>query len=369
MTNRVFDKLVLFVSCLAVYLIAVGSIHAVPIILVVSVSAFNSYFEQRRFLRCTVTAFFLLSLAQAQYVYFLPLVAYDLMLAEGAWFLPLVVVPIALHGNRAPATGSVLVLLFLCVAWLMNQRAHTLTRLQSEYTNLRDTTKELLLSLESKNRELLEKQDYEINLATLNERNRIAREIHDHVGHVISSTLLQIGALLVVTQDANMREGLTRMKDALDKGLYSIRVSIHNLHDDSVDLHTEIHTLLRDFSFCPVEFRDDIENKPDTRITYCIIAIIKEALSNIVRHSNTTRVQIAVLEHPALYQLAVTDNGNLIAPDVISALAQSDTPAGPGIGLRNIHDRVRKLNGNVYIRTDKGFEIFVSIPKGAVHKS
>jgi len=79
------------------------------------------------------------------------------------------------------------------------------------------------------------------------------------------------------------------MKDALDKGLHSIRHSIHNLHDDSVDLHAEIYALQRDFSFYPVEFRDDIDSKPDTRITYCFIAIIKEALSNIMRHIRTDK--------------------------------------------------------------------------------
>jgi signal transduction histidine kinase len=41
----------------------------------------------------------------------------------------------------------------------------------------------------------MEKQDYEIYLATLRERNRIAREIHDNVGHMLSRSILQIGAL------------------------------------------------------------------------------------------------------------------------------------------------------------------------------
>ena len=45
--------------------------------------------------------------------------------------------------------------------------------------------------LTQKNKDLLEKQDYEIHVATLKERNRIAREIHDNVGHMLSRSLLQ----------------------------------------------------------------------------------------------------------------------------------------------------------------------------------
>ncbi|MBS3951190.1 MAG: hypothetical protein KGZ53_11120 [Peptococcaceae bacterium] len=160
--NHIFDKLVLFISCLAVYLIAAGNVQVLPIILVVSFSAFISYFEQRRFLRRAVAVYFLLSLSSPQLVYFLPLLFYDLMLMGGFWLLPLIALPMVRHGNRLPATGSSLTVLFLCVAWLMSQRTHTIMRLQSEYTSLRDTTKELLLSLESKNRELMGKpQPYE----------------------------------------------------------------------------------------------------------------------------------------------------------------------------------------------------------------
>lgn len=52
---------------------------------------------------------------------------------------------------------------------------------------MRDTTKEIAMQLKQQNRDLMEKQDYEINIATLNERNRIAREIHDNVGHLLSA--------------------------------------------------------------------------------------------------------------------------------------------------------------------------------------
>ena len=58
-------------------------------------------------------------------------------------------------------------------------------RVEQEYRKTRDDSKERNLLLHEKNRSLIEKQDYEIYTATLQERNRIAREIHDNVGHLL----------------------------------------------------------------------------------------------------------------------------------------------------------------------------------------
>ena len=52
--------------------------------------------------------------------------------------------------------------------------------------------------LSEKNKNLLIQQEQEVRIATLNERNRIAREIHDNVGHLLSSALLQIGAIQAI---------------------------------------------------------------------------------------------------------------------------------------------------------------------------
>ena len=63
-----------------------------------------------------------------------------------------------------------------------------------ELKRTRDDSRERDLLLSQKNKALLEKQDYEIYNATLKERNRIAREIHDNVGHVLSKFILMLGA-------------------------------------------------------------------------------------------------------------------------------------------------------------------------------
>ena len=65
----------------------------------------------------------------------------------------------------------------------------------------RDDSKELEKMLEEKNKRLMSEQDQQVHLATLAERNRIAREIHDNVGHLLSRAILLLGAISTVNTD------------------------------------------------------------------------------------------------------------------------------------------------------------------------
>jgi len=132
----------------------------------------------------------------------------------------------------------------------------------------------------------------------------------------------------------------------------SIRTSVHNLHEESIDLQTEIQKLIDGFSFCPVKFDYDVASNQEKNLKYCFIAVTKEALSNIIKHSNATEALVIVREHPALYQLVIQDNGS-----------NSNYNSDNGIGIKNISDRVTAIGGNVHISNNKGFRIFISIPK------
>lgn len=203
------------------------------------------------------------------------------------------------------------------------------------------------------NRELMEKQDYEVRLATLNERNRIAREIHDNVGHLLTRSILQVSALqVVVRQDEELCRELNGVKDSLSSAMDSIRRSIHDLHEESIDLRMQLLALTEAFSFCPVKLRYDAGELPKD-VKYCFIAITREALSNIAKHSGATQAEVSVLEHPALVQLVVQDNG-----------VRRGVRDRAGIGLQNMRDRVEAFHGVFRAeQAGEGFRIFISIPK------
>lgn len=80
-------------------------------------------------------------------------------------------------------------------------------------------------------------------------------------------------------------------------------------------------------------------------------------MNNIIKHSNATQVQITVREHPSFYQLLITDNGSVKAPEGMTETATD------GMGLQNMRDRVEALHGILHISDQQGYRIFISIPK------
>ena len=263
---------------------------------------------------------------------------------------------------------------FLCLAgifgfilafflWSHTRQYEILTR---NFRQSRDDSEEHALLLSEKNKVLLEKQDYEIYAATLRERNRIAREIHDNVGHVLSRSILMTAACKTINKNEALDPLLGNLEESLNGAMNSIRSSVHDLHDDAVNLEDAIKGLVKDFSFCPVTLTYDMSRQVPREVKYSLISITKEGLSNVMRHSNADSVNILLREHPALYQLCIEDNGTLGSkiPDIQTDADSNkmETVSG-GMGLSNIRDRVKALGGTVQITQEKGFRIFVTIPK------
>ena len=308
-----------------------------------------------------------------QFCFFLPLVCYD---------IPLSWSPVKPHSqrefftvNRRPCVLSLSSLLFsflgltlsfwgqnvffflflgIITALLLRYRTDTCERLRQKYRQARDDGTEIQLLLEEKNQSLLEKQDTEIYTATLRERNRIAREIHDNVGHMLTRSILMVGALKAVNQTEALKEPLRQLGDTLSDAMNSIRQSVHDLHDSSVNLQDSLQSLVRDFTFCPVTLTYDMSPELPREVKYSFISIAKEALVNISRHSNATRASITAVEHPGFYQFVIEDNGT-----------NTGEIGSTGIGLTNMRSRVRTLNGNLQISQNQGFRIYITVPKEA----
>jgi len=255
-----------------------------------------------------------------------------------------------------------LFLLFgILLAIFLEYLTESYNTLAQHYKEMRDDSTERNLLLKARNQTLLENQDYEIHNATLKERNRIAREIHDNVGHMLSRSILMTGALQAINQDENCSESLQILQDTLSQAMDNIRVSVHNLHDDSINLQKSIKSLIENFTFCPVYLEYDIQSDVPSAVRYAFISITKEALTNIAKHSNAAMAQITVREHPSMYQLIIYDNGEIASGKSIS-LEQLEEESN-GIGLVNMADRVHMLHGMIQISQKTGFQIFVSIPR------
>lgn len=301
--------------------------------------------------------------------YFLPIIFYDCAMNRRMWLwygtAPVLVV---FYGTKGQME---LFILMLCVALfpvaaILGQRTGRIEQLEHEMIRLRDTSTELNLVLREKNKNLMEKQDYEIYLATLRERNRIAREIHDNVGHMLSRSILQVGALATVHKEEPLHGQLTSVNETLNQAMNSIRESVHDLHDDSIDLRQAITEATREMRQ-QYQLTVDYDMSPDVpkAVKYCFITTVKEAMSNIAKHSNASSITLIMREHPGFYQLTVEDNGTKGKAGTGTHWGEDTVQmdGSEGIGLSNMRERVEALSGTFRIHTEKGFVIFISIPK------
>lgn len=257
---------------------------------------------------------------------------------------------------RIPESFTITYILFIIfssfITLFMRQIIVENNNFNLQLKTLRDNSKEHELLIEEKNKVLVENQDNTIHLATLKERNRIAREIHDNVGHMITRSILQTGAIKTINKDANLDELLQNLQDTLNTAMTNIRESVHDLHDESVNLEAAIKEIVNNTLSPAITFIYDIDSVIPRKIKYCFISVIKEAVNNTTKHSNADKMSILLREHPGFFQLLIEDNGTNI-----------HTNYENGIGLNNISDRVNSLGGNLKISHDKGFSIRITINK------
>ena len=353
--EKLFDKLILFLCC-SIFLISHDlSIYTIlPIIVVILLSSLITIFNHSALTIISYIGYVGMCILSPSFICFLPVMSYDLVNEPYRQIIYLGFSAVIQAFHFYPPLTVVILLLLTALAYLLKKRTLALTRAKQDYFALRDEMMEKADKLRLQNRDLLDKQDYEISNATLNERNRIAREIHDTVGHLLSSSILQIGALLAICKDEVMKERLTNIKDTLSAGMDSIRSSIHNLHEDSLDLQEKCNELLRNFTFCKTEFSYHVNHDFSMKAKYSILFIVKEALSNVMKHSNATLVTVTVSELPGLYQIIIHDNGTP------KSSASRDSS---GMGVQSMSERVSALGGNFYTDTRDGYKIFISLPK------
>lgn len=249
------------------------------------------------------------------------------------------------------------VVLLMAFAIMLSYFTEQLLGYQMKLHSMRDASMEHDMLMEQMNHQLIEKQNAQIYNATLKERNRIAREIHDNVGHMITRSILQVGAIGVINTDEKLKAPISDLKSTLDTAMDSMRKSVHDLYDESVDLRQALAKLKPTDSAFAFSLEYDCEDDVPRDVKYAFIAIAKEAVNNAVKHSNGDEIRIIVREHPAFYQLEINDNGTSADERRLSG------ETGDGIGIKNIKERVAAIGGTMRIKADDGFMIFVTLMK------
>ncbi len=353
--KRVMDQAVLLLYCLnVVWMESVDTAFITAFLAAIIYASINFYMASEKVNLGMTIGYLCAACFFPQYMFFLPLIIYG-MLEYKRYVLSVVVFGQCLYYFL----NHLEILCFLgigcMISGMMQDRIKKYEALEYKMKRIRDDSTEMNLILKKKNKILLEKQDYEIYTATLKERNRIAREIHDNVGHMLSRSILMVGAAKAVHGKGNLTEPLDQLENTLNTAMTSIRESVHDLHDESVNLQEVLQSLAEEFTFCPVDLEYDMGYDVPKEVKYSFIAIVKEALHNIAKHSNADNVEIIVREHPGLFQLIIKDNGETALEKVMEK--------AEGMGIGNMKERVESIGGTMQIQRQRGFCIYITVPK------
>ena len=294
----------------------------------------------------------------------IPLAAYEIMIDRQIVTGLVSFVGIAASYDKCELHDYILLLCLTALSVYLSYRTEKIEQLEKDNRKIRDEAEIKKEKLSDRNKELLIEQDKNIYTAQLAERNRIAREIHDNVGHMLSRSLLQVGAMMVVHKEEPIAEELSSLRGTLDTAMNNIRESVHDIRDEAIDVRTAAleasEPLKEKFN---LHFECDIkDNSMPKDVKYATINIVKEAVSNIIKYSRSENVDIRIYEHPSMFQIIVHDYSGDDARREEAKLEEVIT-SGNGMGLDNIRMRAEQLGGQAAFSRGNGFRVFVRIPK------
>ncbi|MBH0345597.1 sensor histidine kinase [Bacillus tropicus] len=221
------------------------------------------------------------------------------------------------------------------------EKAHT--KLQQTHQDLEEATVRLLW------------------FAVLEERNRISCDLHDSIGHGLTSVIVQLQALpYIMKKDA--AEADISLKTTLEvarRCLQDVRTVVHQMAVDEAGLGlVALQSLVkqvRDQRHLDITLTvDGSISSINTEVSESLYRILQEALTNVIRHAHASHVDVVVSESEGVLTMSVTDNG----------IWTDRTPILSGLGLLSMKARSERAGGTLRIHAvnPHGLKLIVSIP-------
>jgi signal transduction histidine kinase len=202
------------------------------------------------------------------------------------------------------------------------------------------------------------------DLAAVQERNRIAREIHDSLGHALTALNVQlqtVGKLWSV----NLQEAKHFLEQAQklgDTAIKEVRRSVHSLRVDAkseTNLERAITPLLTDFQqgtgiVITTQIQPGMTLPP--QMVKTLYRVVQETLTNTCKYAQASQVQLQAYTRPGRLHLTIADNGQGFTVGAVTS----------GFGLQGIQERIMALHGLVWFdsRPGAGCRIVVDLPLG-----
>jgi len=195
------------------------------------------------------------------------------------------------------------------------------------------------------------------------ERTNLSRELHDHVGQVLTALRMELGTIDRLGGAGDVRVGRAlhearQLVDSLVRTVRHLALGLRPSMLDDLGLQSALEWHASDFSRrygLPVQLTisGDLDRLPEQHRT-CTYRIVQEALTNCIRHAAATCVRVTVTGRAASLDLAIVDDGIGFRVDSRKT----------GLGLRGIEERARELGGTIEIHSlpGAGTSLLVRLP-------
>jgi signal transduction histidine kinase len=232
--------------------------------------------------------------------------------------------------------------------------AYLAARSNNELREEQSRTKALL-------HELQQNRDAQIQAAAINERARIAREIHDVLAHTLAALSVQLeNARVILNRHASDREAAAAVERAhhlAREGLNETRRAVSALRGEQIPGPDELKQLVEGFqrdTGISASLRVDGTARPlGAESQLALYRTAQEALTNIRKHASPQRVEVLVRYQPSSTELLVSDHGEKAAR----------AAANGGYGLIGMRERAELLGGTLDARsTEDGFLVTLNLP-------
>jgi two-component system sensor histidine kinase DesK len=209
-------------------------------------------------------------------------------------------------------------------------------------------------ALEDKNRALAESRDEVRQLAAAAERERIGRDLHDLLGRTL--TLIAIKAdLAAKLVDRDAEDARNEMRDiagAARQGLADVRSAVSGMTGATLSREIAGSQAALGVAGIVCTFEGDAD-RIDPGTSAVLSMALREAVTNVIRHSGASRCEIAVRQLPAGLEMVVSDNGN---GEAVRA----------GGGISGLRSRLAAAGGDLAVRgTAKGTQLIARLPQDA----
>lgn len=249
---------------------------------------------------------------------------------------------------------TVLAIFFILLNYISNLYV-TKKDAQNLYDKLRVSEDKLIEA--NKELEMYANSIEEITL--LKERNRISREIHDSVGHALSTAMIQLSAMeTIASKEGSLLNSMaSNLREFINESFQDVKRAVRELKPDGYENYQGV---LRLEEVCKTfEKMSGIEVKTtickgewnlSTKQVSHLYRIIQEVLSNSLKHGKATLIKVIMNFTDNEFIISFNDNGE--GADIISE---------SGVGLKSIRERTEELNGIVEIRSEKGKGFFIKV--------